>query len=65
MIIMMHPPRWHFIDVNHINNVPSIRLYVPKKRQEIWVGIYKEREREREREKERGSMNTNIQLLKV
>ena len=47
---MMHVPRWHFIDVNHINNVPSIRLYVPKKRQEIWVGIYKERERERERE---------------
>ena len=50
---MMHPPRWHFIDVNHINNVPSIRLYVPKKRQEIWVGIYKERQRERERERER------------
>ena len=49
---MMHVPRWHFIDVNHINNVPSIRLYVPKKRQEIWVGIYKERERERERERE-------------
>ena len=48
---MMHPPRWHFIDVNHINNVPSIRLYVPKKRQEIWVGIYKERERERATER--------------
>ena len=50
---MMHAPGWHFIDVNHINNVPSIRLYVPKKRQEIWVGIYKERQRERERERER------------
>ena len=59
MIIMMHVPRWHFIDVNHINNVPSIGLYVAKKRREIWVGIYRERERERER------MNINIQLLKV
>ena len=61
MIIMMRVPRWHFIDVNHINNVPSIGLYVAKKRREIWVGIYKERERERGRER----MNINIQLLKV
>ena len=49
---MMHVPRWHFIDVNHINNVPSIGLYVAKKRREIWVGIYKERQREREGERE-------------
>ena len=65
MMITMHVQGWHFIDVNLINIVPSIKLHLPEVRHELCVAYMRETRWERKRERERDRMLRNVHTLKV